>query len=69
MADQVVFDDTYQGDRFTYGLKFRPVGKAQVPDGWIIWSDKDHKDFPHGTVDYPFEINAEIAKSFEMERI
>lgn len=63
------FDDTYTGVRFTYGLRFRPLGKGHVPDGWIIWSDRDHKDFPHGTVDYPFELDKETALAFQMEPI
>ena len=65
----IEYDDTYTGIRFTYGLNYRPLAQSQVPDGWIIWSDKEHKDFKFGTVDYPFEIPADKIKSFELTLI
>lgn len=50
----LIFDDAYTGDRYTYGLTHRPLALAHVPDGWIIGSDREHKDFPvFGTVQYP----------------
>ncbi len=66
MDNQMLFNDTYNGPRFTYGLQYRPLIQAQVPDGWIIWSDREHEDYQFGVTDYPFEIESEKAKSFEM---
>lgn len=54
---EVVYDDDYnddyKGPRWTYGLSYRPVGMAMVPDGYIIWSDKEHTKYRFGTLDYP----------------
>lgn len=66
MGNLTLFNDTYNGPRFTYGLQYRPLAQAQVPDGWIIWSDREHEDYPFGVIDYPFELEPEKAKSFEM---
>ena len=64
---KMVFDDDYDGPRWTYGLLFRPLGFAQVPDGWIIQSDRKHKDFSnHGTVDYPRELTDREVESFQL---
>lgn len=63
------YNDTYVGPRFTYGLTYRPLAQSQIPNGWIIWSDKKHKDFKFGTVDYPFELSAKEIKSFELTPI
>lgn len=60
-----LFDDTYDGPRWTYGLKFRPVSYANVPDGWIIHSGQEHPDFKFGTIDYPFDLG-EKAASMDM---
>lgn len=69
MSEEIFFDDTYKGDRYTYGLKYRPLAQAQVPDGWIVFSDREHKDFPFGTVDYPRELSEAEVSSFEMEAV
>lgn len=63
---ELLFDDTYHGTRFTYGLMYRPLGSATVPPGWIIGSDNLHPDFCFGTVDYPFELPKATAESFEL---
>lgn len=60
------YDDTYQGERWTYGLTYRPLGYAQVPAGWIIWSDRPHATFQHGTVDYPRELTAQEISSYQL---
>ena len=66
---ETLFDDTYTGPRWTYGLTYRPLASAQVPDGWILWSERNHPDFPHGTADYPFELSDRQVKSFELNFI
>jgi hypothetical protein len=58
-----LYDDTYAGPRYRYGLTYRPLASANVPQGWIVFSDRPHPDFRHGTVAYaraltPLEINA-----------
>ena len=63
---KAVFDNTYTGRRWTYGLKYRPLAKAEVQDGWIIQSDKKHPDFSFGIVDYPFELTEEQLQNFQM---
>lgn len=68
MLQELFFNDTYTGPRFTYGLTYRPVDAGQIPDGWIIWSDKPHKSYPSfGTIDYPFELSKSQIKSFGLE--
>jgi hypothetical protein len=52
------FHDTYRGDRWTYGLSSRPLAGFNVPDGWIIWSDRMHASFAYGVVDYSRELSA-----------
>lgn len=66
---ETLFDDTYQGKRWTYGLRYRPAGYANIPDGWIISSDKPRTDYPHGSIDYPRELTAEEVEAFQLELI
>lgn len=62
-----LFDDTYEGPRFTYGCWYRPVGYAQVPAGWIVNSVRPHAGYPHGTVDYPRELTEAEVASYQLE--
>jgi len=63
-----LYDDTYSGPRWRYGLTYRPLvtGTANVPKGWIIWSDRPHADFRHGTVDFPRELTAHEFQTYEL---
>lgn len=61
-----LFDDTYTGPRWTYGLTYRPLGYAQVPDGWIVFSNRDHPDFRFGTVDYPNELHPDTVRQTQL---
>ena len=54
---QHIFDDTYTGPRWTYGCSYRPPGYAQIPDGWLIGSDRPHPDFEHGTIQFPRRLS------------
>lgn len=61
-----LFDDTYTGPRWRYGLTLRPLaqnGNSLVGD-WITLSDRRSRDprFPHGTADWPRELLPEQAK-------
>lgn len=69
MPRELLFDDTYFGPRWRYGLVYRPLvtGKANVPPGWIIQSNRPHPGFNHGTVDFPFELTTKQVKQYELE--
>ena len=60
------YDDIYTGVRWRYGLQYRPVSFGNVPKGWLVWSDREHPDYLHGTVDYPFEIPTATAEQMDM---
>lgn len=61
-----LWDDTYDGQRWTYGLTYRPLAMGAVPDGWIITSNRAHPEFHFGTVDYPFPISHALANAAEI---
>ena len=61
-----LFDETYSGPRWTYGLTYRPLGYSNVPPGWIIGSDRKHSQFRYGTVDYPYLLADGLAHSFDL---
>lgn len=61
-----VYDEEYEGSRWTYGLMHRPLQYSNVPDGWIIFSERQHADFAFGTVDYPFELDARTISSYQL---
>jgi len=63
---KILFDDSYKGPRWTYGLTYRPLTGSHVPEGWIIFSDKKHPDFPFGTVDYPRPLTDHETFNFEL---
>lgn len=65
----ILFDDDYDGERFTYGLQNRPLSFASVPKGWIIDSNREHPDFLHGTVDYPGELTEDEVRSFQLVKL
>ncbi len=69
-TSDILFDEDYTGPRFTYGLRYRPLARFAVPDGWIIGSNKDHPEFPNfGIVDYPFELSDKQLHSYELKRV
>lgn len=66
-----VFDDTYTGPRWRYGLALRPIsahGPGSTIDDFIIYSHRPSTDprCPHGEVDYPREIPEEIARRLNL---
>ncbi len=65
----MLFDEDYTGQRWTYGLTYRPAGYAQVPDGYIIHSDKPNKAFRYGTLDYGRKLTDREVKGFELTLI
>lgn len=66
MRATLYFDADYTGTRYTYGLTYRPIGKGQVPDGWIIGSDRKHPTYAHGTVDYPAPLAPAQLDAFQL---
>lgn len=65
-AQELLYDDTYTGPRFTYGLTYRPLVTGAVPQGWILFSDRPHERYRHGTVQYPRELTAEECAAYEL---
>ena len=63
-----LFDDEYSGPRYTYGVYYK-VAHFDLPDGWIINSNRPHADYPGGTIDYPFELTPHQCEEFKLERI
>lgn len=61
-----IFDDEYTGPRYTYGVTLRPVTRFNIPDGWIIDSQKPHPSFRYGTVDYPHRLTVEQKNHYDM---
>ena len=51
---------------YTYGLTYRPAGFATLPKGWLPGSTKPHKDFAHGTVDFPRILTKDEMEAFEL---
>lgn len=65
-----IFNEDYTGPRVTYGLTIRPVARFNIPDGWIIGSQKAHPDFRrYGTIDYPFELTQEQLHHYDMIKV
>jgi len=65
----LVFDDEWTGERFTYGLQFRPLGISQVPDGWIIQSNRADPRFKFGTVQYPRRLTEREVANFQLVEV
>jgi hypothetical protein len=64
-----LFHEDYTGPRYTYGLTNRPAGYGQIPEGYVVGSDRPHGDFRHGTIDYPRELTPDEAQGFELRRV
>ena len=63
----MIFDEDYTGQRFRYGLQYRPVGSSNIPNGWIIGSQKTTPDFVNfGTVDYSSKLTEAQIQSFQL---
>jgi hypothetical protein len=73
MSAPVIYDDEYTGPRWTYGLRYRPLGTGAVPAGWIVGSLREPTSrparFPHGTVDYPRELTGAEVAGYELTRV
>ena len=66
---QYIFDEEYDGERFKYGLQYRPFDLGTVPKGHIIGSLRENENKePHrfGTIEYPFELTERQVASFQL---
>lgn len=61
-----LFEQDYTGPRFRYGLRYRPLASWNVPDGWIIGSDRPHPEYPFGTVDYASRLGLGEVTAYEL---
>jgi hypothetical protein len=66
MQTAPLFDDTYAGPRWRYGLRFRPLRSWNVPDGWILGSDRPHPDYAHGTAQWPRRLGLGETTAYEL---
>jgi hypothetical protein len=66
-----VFNDTYTGPRWTYGMRNRPLSMGAAPKGYIIGSIGGPAvgRARYGTIQYPRELTKEELYDFEMEAI
>lgn len=63
----MLWDEEFKGPRWRYGLQFRPLGFAQVPDGWVLKSERPDSRFPtFGTVAYPRELTERETYGFNL---
>ncbi len=65
----IIYDKTYEGPRYTYGLQFRPMMLGAQPKGYIADSERSHKDYRYGTVQYPRRLYPEELIVYEMETV
>ena len=70
MASAPLFDDTYTGPRWTYALLLRPFSSYNLPkesEGTIIlWSNKPHPDYFHGTFQTSAPISETLCRHFDL---
>ena len=63
---EIIYSHDYKGQRWTYGLSYRPVGGSNLPQGDILFSERDHAEFKFGTVDYPRELTEDEVTNFQL---
>ena len=63
----ILYDDTYHGPRWRYGLTLRPIG-AGIPRGFIVFSGRKSTDprCQFGTVDYPEPLDARTVEQLDL---
>lgn len=63
---RLLFDDTYTGPRWTYGLQYRPITTGSVPSGFIIYSNHADPRFAFGTLQYPRPLTSAEVAGYEL---
>lgn len=65
-----LFDDTYTGPRWTYALLLRPFSSYNLPkeseETVILWSNKPHSQYPHGTFQTSAPIPENLCRHFDL---
>jgi hypothetical protein len=69
MTQPLLFDDEYTGERWTYGLSYRPLAQYNVPDGWIIYSARPNIRYAYGTVQYARRLTEQEIDRFDLTPI
>jgi len=75
-----IYDDEYQGKRWAYGLKYRPITQyiglrdhetdEVIP--WILYSSQRHQRdarYPFGIVDSAAPLSKRTCEQFQIEEI
>jgi len=63
-----IFSDQYTGNRYTYGLRNRPLSTGTAPKGFIIGSDGLATGRARwGTIQYPRQLTPDEIYDFELE--
>ena len=65
----MLFDDTYTGPRYRYGLTYRPPAYANIPAGWIVFSNRPDPRFRHGIIEYPRKLTDHEVEAYELTPI
>lgn len=65
---KTIWTDEYTGPRWTYGLTYRPLATAHVPEGWIIDLGRavPAQGFAFGIVEYPRELTEREVANYEL---
>ncbi len=70
MSPSLLFDDTYRGPRWRYGLTARHiVYHLETPaNDWIMYSERPTTEarFPFGTVEYPRELSEHETRTLRL---
>lgn len=70
MNNEPIFSDAYTGQRWTYGLRYRPMMIGAQPKGFIIGSEGPARDeFRFGTIQYPRELTDVELVAYELTLI
>jgi len=70
MSPSMLFDDTYRGPRWRYGLTARHIvyHLASPANDWIMYSERPSTDarFPFGTAEYPRELSEHETRTLQL---
>jgi hypothetical protein len=68
LPGQLLFDDQYTGPRWRYGLPLRPLSQYANSEAgdFIVWSNRPHPEYPHGSAAWPRELPARMAWDLDL---
>lgn len=65
-----IYSMDYTGQRWTYGLRYRPMQLGAQPRDWIIGSDGPATErYRFGTIQYARKLTEEELRVYEMEEL